>query len=570
MPATKVVSNKRKGVDEPSPSPFSEEGEDKLPAQIVTSAFRARAQEPCPPANHSSGGARATSIEGVVLRNQKFTYINRKTGQSQTKFNLNVAVTKLTTTGTNHMITCGIDGMSFGLPTHSAEASPDEVAQDKKSYSAAPVVLEFDDTNPLACYMGNVTFGMELKTGAESCLPGMKVLVSGISFRKECDKLKVHANAKKAMPLCEHIPIGGTAQAIIEVSRSPAIQRGAALLHSMTMKGFFGVSYPDKQRQHQVDVCKALWQQVLDGISCKCDTIATSLSNNSAVEQTVTALHAYATRLRSMSAEEVAGGAPLFNIDFDHTKLNTPYQAALVQYGVEADNTIPFNCNNIDIEETVSQVPNCFVDAKVMNVWFDGVNIYVDFRLFFMFDKAAALLEVNGLAENSIVQTTYSGASVRFSKRFLGPELLGVHSDWKIEMVCKEVLPVANMAIYACVFARDGEGITVGTHFASTTGIDLRDGVTKVGVQVSGVWLDKWMLSGRGVHIFNPIEGMAYVDAHLNAGQVPTLSKSGIQAISEAAFDLDSLKTPAGMSKRYFVIYDGTKTDSNTRTAAVN
>lgn len=565
MPPAKIAGSKRKA--EHSASLWSEEDENVAvtqvsPEEIARRAFLGVVTEKVTQSKHSSGGGGSATVEGVVLRVGKIT-VQGKSGMVP-KLQATIAVTKIMASGCKDVVTTGVDGMYFGLPSRQLEPSPDDLARDKNAKGTT--VLEFDDGSPRAVYLGVISASFytdgpakpgqtapAASQGIEACVPGMKVLVTGVSCSFAKNGTALYTNARKIVPIGDAIPVGGTAAAIIAEARSANAQRGAALLWSMGMKGMFGLTYPDVSHQQQADACKALWQQVVEGASSKCESLALSLGNEPAVQAAVTALQNHATRLKSVSAEAVAAGEPLFHVDLQKDCI-TPYQAPLVQYGVSPNNPMTQNCEEFFNPETRAQVPSSFVDANVTDITFRGALIQVDFKLYYLFDKPAALLAIQE-AKSPILYSTHAACSVKMSKKMVGQELFGVLCDTKIEMVACEALRYADMAVWASVFPRDPDSLQLDGHFANVSGIDLHSGVTKVGVQVSEKWLDANMLSGRGVFIFSQIESLEYVEASPSAGPAPTLHKNGIQALTECAWDIDSLKTPAGKSKQYFVIY---------------
>lgn len=52
-------------------------------------------------------------------------------------------------------------------------------------------------------------------------------------------------------------------------------------------------------------------------------------------------------------------------------------------------------------------------------------------------------------------------------------------------------------------------------------------------------------------------DGALLIEPLVGAAAMPSLSKSGYQAISEGAFEIDGLKTASGTGKKFFVIYEG-------------
>jgi hypothetical protein len=234
----------------------------------------------------------------------------------------------------------------------------------------------------------------------------------------------------------------------------------------------------------------------------------------------------------------------------------TPYQAPIVQFGVTATKPVPEFCRNLIKSDTRNQVPSSFVDAKVKEVTFKGLLIQLAFQLWFCFDKTSAALAIQDGKCPILRHTDITSVSCKFSKRRIGPELFGVLADAKIEMVAKEVLPFANMALWTNISPRSTYDTQLESHWTDTNGIDLIDGVCKVGVQISEKWLDTNMLSGRGVHIWTPVEDLQYIEAVVTAGPSPTLIKNCIQALTECAFEFDSLKTPSDKTKKFFIVYD--------------
>ena len=213
-------------------------------------------------------------------------------------------------------------------------------------------------------------------------------------------------------------------------------------------------------------------------------------------------------------------------------------------------------CLDLFDAEKRDRLPSAFVEGKLSNVTTRGNLVQLDFRLFFVFDKTAASLALQD-GKNPILTSQMAAASVKFSKKSLGPELLGTNVDAKIELAAKEVLPVADMALHASVFPRGADDVSLDGHFVGTNGIDLADGIKKVGVQVSEKWLDTSMLGGRGVFIYTPPEGVDLVETAATAGPPPVLAKQGIQAVTESSFDFDSLAVPPGKARHFYAIFDG-------------
>jgi hypothetical protein len=564
--SSKKPQPKRKQA-EPSSAPEAlqpSSDDDAPPAPKVANRglalFEASVAETAPPAKHSGGGGNTCSIEGVVLRGSKI-----KAGSAD-KFQVTVAVTKIMASGCKDIVTTGVDGIAFSLAVKNLEASPEEKAKNKDA--KGPQVLDVEDGNSRANFLGLISTsfymevaGVQAKGQAappvENCVPGTKVLITGLSstYGKNGSGGKLFVNAKKMVPLLSEVGPGEAAQAIINEARSANAQASAAFLWSMGMKGFFGLTYSESSLQQQADVCKAKWEQLVSGAAAKCESIALSLGSDDTQATVVAALNAHASRIKGVSAEEAAGGAPIFFSDLDKDCI-TAYTAPLVQYNISPGSKSPDFSKSLFDPSVRDRVPNSFVEALISDIEFKGNLIQIDFRLFFVFDKSAAIAAADD-EKNPVLTDKNSAASVKLTKRSVGPELVGTLVNDKIETAVKEVVMYANQAMYASVFPRAVDDVQLSGHFAATAGIDFIDGIKKVGVQVSESWLDQNMLDGTGVFIHEPTDSLTVIQPADKVGPHPTLKTAGYQALSEASFSLKNLKSPAGKAKAYYVVYSG-------------
>lgn len=564
--SSKKAQPKRKQADVFSaPEALQPSSDDDAPpapkvANRGLAMFEASVAETAPPAKHSGGGGNSCSIEGVVLRGSKI-----KAGSAD-KWQVTVAVSKIMASGCKDIVTTGVDGIAFSLAVKNLEASPEEKAKNKDA--KGPAVLDVEDGNSRANFIGliSTSFYMDAAGGqgkgqaappVEDCVPGTKVLITGLSstYGKNGIGGKLFTNAKKMVPLLSDVGPGEAAQAIINEARSANAQASAAFLWSMGMKGFFGLTYPDPSHQQQADACKAKWEQLVSGAAAKCESIALSLGSDDTQGAVVSALNAHASRIKGIAPDEAAAGAPIFYSDLDKDCI-TAFTAPLVQYNISPGSKSPDFSKSIFDPSVRDRVPNSFVEAQVKDIDFKGNLIQIDYRLFFVFDKAAAVAAADD-EKNPVLTDKNAACCVKLTKRSVGPELVGTLVDTKIETAVGEVVMYANQAMYASVFPRAVDDPQLSGHFAATAGIDFIDGVKKVGVQVSETWLDQTMLDGTGVFIYEKPETLAVIEPADRVGPHPTLKSAGYQALSEASFSLKNLKVPAGKAKAFYVIYSG-------------
>jgi hypothetical protein len=595
MPPSKATasSSKSKRKAEPeessadesdSKAPRTEETEQPQSAEdIVMSMFLSDASIPCPEAKHSSGGGGSVNAEGIVVRTNKIS-VQGKSGMVP-KMQITVLISKIIATGNNTVVTTGIPGLAFGLPTKQLEASPEEVAKDANA--KGPLVIDVEKESK-AGYLGMIstsfyTDPQNSKSGkkgptpgeapsAEACTPGTRVLVTGISntFGKvdRDGRLPLYTNAKKIQPLQAPVPPGLVAANLIEEACSPAVQATSSLLLSSCMHGFFGLNYDQKALSYQAKCFTDKWESVIHNTAVKLDSIAAVHTGDDAA--TIgSAVLAHATRVRGISPSDAAQGMAIFNCDLQKDCV-TPYVAAIVQRGVKPGAVAGDMCMALFDAKRRSSLPTSFCDAIVADVSFKGNLIQVDYRLFFIGDKDMAIEAIQN-KENPLLKTANAAASVKMSKRSFGPEILGTVVSSKIEMGTKELMFAMDHTAIAHVFPRPADSISVDGHFTPLVGYDLVDGITKVGIAVSQEWINSNMLGGRGVLIHKHNDDAELVDPAAGIGPSPSLTKQYYQAVSEGSFDFDSLKPPERKTTKFYVVYSGCSANvKNTPTVATS
>lgn len=570
--------------DSDSKAPRPEETEKPQSAEdIAMSMFLSDASIPCPEAKHSSGGSGLVNAEGIVVRANKIN-VQGKSGMVP-KMQITVLIKKIMATGNNTVVTTGVPGLAFGLPTKQLEASPEEIAKDANA--KGPLVIDIENESK-AGYLGMIstsfyTDPQNSKPGkkgptpgeapsAEACTPGTRVLVTGISntFGKldRDGRLPLYTNAKKIQPLQAPVPPGLVAANLIEEACSPAVQATSALLLSSCMHGFFGLKYDQKALADQAKCFTDKWESVIHNTAVKLDSIAAVHTGDDAA--TIgSAVLAHATRVRGISPSDAAQGMAIFNCDLQKDCV-TPYVAPIVQRGVKPGAVAGDMCMALFDAKRRSSLPTLFCDAIVADVSFKGNLIQVDYRLFFIGDKDMAIEAIQN-KKNPLLKTTKAAASVKMSKRSFGPEILGTVVASKIEMGTMELMFTMDHTAIAHVFPRPADSISVDGHFTPLVGYDIVDGITKVGIAVSEEWINSNMLGGRGVLIHKHNDDAELVDPAAGIGPSPSLTKQYYQAVSEGSFEFDSLKPPEGKTTKFYVVYSGCSANvKNTPTMATS
>lgn len=590
MPPSAPKAAKRKALAAPvSDDDYEDPSEHEVgetPEQMAKRAFLGEVAEVVPPVKHSSSSGVSACIEGVITRvgDIMVSQDGRKVGKTI----LTIQTERAVITGCNNAL-CVVEGAPFGLPTRRLAASPEAMAKDPKA--KGPVVLDVSGPGVRANFLSQISCSFYKEEGGdkkgkkdagmnlEACTPGMRVLVSGVCCEhgKAGKESALYTNAKRVLPLSDSIAVGDAAKKVIQSAKSGNSMAGSSFLLSAAMGGFFGLTYNEPCHQQQAEVFKAKWKQLVDGTAAKLENIATAVGKEKDTEATVAALTAHLEKVKAMTPEEVAAGASLFDVELPKD-CRTPYTAAIVQSGIKPspkhDFAAPQMCTSLFDPDKRDLLPECFCEAKVVDISTSGNLVQLSFRLFFV-GKLSAAIAATREGKNPVLRSTNAAASVKFTKKTLGPELFGTLVVEKIDTMISETLWYADMALYASVFPRGPDDPQLDGHFAGTSGIDMMQAIPECGVQVSEGWLDDKMLGKRGVFIYpQPDSAVAVVEPTAAALPAPTLAKNGYQAITEGSFEFDSLRVPAGRARQYFVFYKGCATnvgntpDIKTSTAA--
>ena len=160
----------------------------------------------------------------------------------------------------------------------------------------------------------------------------------------------------------------------------------------------------------------------------------------------------------------------------------------------------------------------------------------IDYKLTFVADKELAVAAI--LDGKNPVQFENVSASVKLSVKSVGPEMVGSVDRKKVEMFLREAMPFMDHVAFASVYPRAANDTTVDGHFTSTTGFDVKDGITKVGVRISQEFLNDKMLGGRGVMIFNQDDNVDVIEPANGVGPNPPSLKRATKRCRRARLRL--------------------------------
>lgn len=533
------------------------------PEEMAMAASAAALDVPSADVSYSSGGGNAASAEGVVLKSSKIM-IDGHSGKVP-KIQLVVALTKVNNIGSKDVITTP-DGPTFGLPSKRLPAAPDEIA--KKPNAKGPQVLDVVDHAGRANLLNTISASFYIdapkekddgKAGAEACVPGMLISLSGISCEVGRNGT-LYCNVKRAKPIGDAPAAGQVAKKIIASATTPSAMAYSAVMLSMNFGGFFEAG--DKLnawQQQQAQVIKNKWECIVQTASSKLEATALSLGKDASASATVDALNAQADTIKKIQAEDAACGLALFDAALPDG-CTTAYTANIVQTKCNpvprSELRYPGMVRSLYDPTVRDSLPPSFAEGKVVDVTTKGNLLQIGFRIHIIANTLAAVAAIRERAD-PVLKSLKAAASVKLSCKFVGQELFGTTLLKHIEMAAKELIPFSDMALNARVFPRSMEDLTVDGHFVSSSGIDLISGITNAGVQVSESWLDQKMLRGRGVYIYSKPTDGEFVEVHKDADPLPVLAKNGYACINQAAFDFDGLRAPVGTVREYYVVYSG-------------
>lgn len=576
-------------VEEPSKAMKGEHEVDESPEAAFLKAFEKNAKSPCPEVKHSSGNGGGFSVEALVLHHRRLN------SNGQAKVQLGMFVLKVISSPSDPIVTTNVDALAFGMPTKYMEASPEEIAKD--SHAKGPIVLEIHDAYNKTGYLGYITTNLDAASkntkgsndsSIETCVPGTKVIVSGLSckFGKGAYSDNIFVNAKKISPFSSDVTPMNTATEIIRHLSSAAAQQVSSFLLSSTVGGFFDTQYNEVHLSQQAEIFKSKWAALPESAAARCEYLASinwlpvdrkatdqddetvPKTENLIKNETISnALNAHAKRIRDMSGPDAArASSELFSVDLQKDRsgiccLKTPYVAALVQRNATPGSNRHGSAIELCNPATRDKLPSMFCDAKAEHVTFNGNIVYLDYKLTFVGNKAAAIDAIQEF-KYPLLEFSNPTVCVKIGKRHIGPEGVGTLVDAKLEMALVELMPYMDHATTIHVFPRGAEDQSVDSHFPSTLrGFDFVDGIKKVGIRVSKDFIDTTMLGGRGVFIHKDIENATILEPMAGIGPSPSISKHGYQALSEASFEIDSLTAPPGKTIAFFVLYAGCAKD---------
>ena len=325
----------------PSPAsapPHSTPEDAPAPKMSALEAFSAQFNSSSHAATPSRGtgatGGPTVKLRGIIT-SAKQTTVTNASGAPCPKLGVAVAVTKISNP-------CAVHGIDPGVPGQCvlfAHAQGEEgrrrarrkghLARGRRLRRRARRAFRRRRARAPVCstdaqktvWLGFVRTGIftekgagEKKAGADALVTGMAVEITGVTanFGNNDPTSGLYLNCTEIKPLASHACRWAASRTRWWPSSCSRTRSRAALLHSMSVQGFFPHEAHDPAQTAQVNVFRETWLRTA-GAANACDSKATALCAEAAGSNrglpAIRALQCHAARLRGASALDVASGA---------------------------------------------------------------------------------------------------------------------------------------------------------------------------------------------------------------------------------------------------------------------
>lgn len=552
------AAKKKRPTATTDPSPESNTPAFGSAAMDAMSSIFANPSAPPQKRMRASGGGggdtgSSCTVRGVVLAVQKESFKNRE-GIEVPKIRLHVAVDTIVPNNDMALVNSSVDGINYLLPTRQVD-TPD-LAESTDKFAAKPRELVVDDyTRARWCGMVSPSFYLKSQKGedlgVQKCTVGMPVEVRGIkcAFGTGMNSHKVYVNASKVVPLKdEPIPKAEVAKALMEAAQTANMLKWTALGTSMCMHGFFGLKYDDEALTEQANACEDLWTLAVQSSASRLDAIAAIKPGESS-----DSLKNHAARVRSMPGGVLAQSARFFNEE-DHDFLYAP----IVQTGLRPDSRFPAAIKTLQSADSTMRetLPNYFSTALISNVGFTGGRVDLEAKLQWVFDKTKAIAAI-GEGKSPILHTgAAAGMATQMSLRDLAHTLGSMHRE-KAMFAGKELLPIAEMVIWARLFAKSPAESGLTSEFPQTWAIDVPKTLGYSSFLVSEAWVKEHLCGGASQYVPDAIKADDKLELPKNVSEMPSFLEMGYQELTYSGWKLSNLAVVKGYAREFRVVFEG-------------
>lgn len=558
--------------------------------------------EPTRVLKSSKGAAPTTSFEVVVTSTKAVTLPSKKEGGTPIpKLEITGITRQIRTNGAIDCIDSGIPGVGHLLPTQrdateassTNDAGPEAALANKGSSGggnserkAPPRTLRLspDGHKTISTHFvrtsiyttapggnsggasdgsSNNANSQQAKVDVDRIKPGCVVEITGNVANLAPDGKTVWLNSSRVTPLSTDIASGEETQALMDAFMNSDAAQTSTVFASQAAFGFFGIDFGnDKAREEQAACIHKQWVSLVHQSAKACESLATTLRSSSADEEAnAKVLDAHAVRLQGTSAIDIATGASLMFIPpMMPTQDRPAFVAPLVQRGKHP--ALPTSSIMMDLVErqNLEKIPDMFTTLDVKEVVVQGALINVKCGLMMIGNKELAL-KAFADGQNPVLTTgKFAGIGFNIGMRsFCGT--IGTLVKSKADMVSKEILIDADMAVVAKISPKPHNSDGLVCLFPESFSIDMPNSIMKVAIPVSETYVQEKLAGGNSQFVYEADDTIPKIKDKDNRTDVsvrmPQLKADGYQPISETGFKFGA-KTPIDKPlKKYFVMYEG-------------
>lgn len=529
----------------------------------------------------TGGGAKPTvTVEGIVLGTSRGEVLGRS-GQPVPKLNVTIAITALRANDACDLLRSGVDGIDFLLPTQVPKGAAVDVDDDPaappggkgKKAPAPPRQLNLQDSEThktiLLSHLPRASFYTtsdknEAKAGMELVIKGMPVSVTGVVAKLSDDGQQLWLNASGISPLRDGIVPSRVAAELIKHFEQPKACESAAVRLSMTMRGFFGMTYQPSY-ETQANWFRQQWVKGRDGMAAACQARAMALrAEHGDQDPNAVVLDAHTNRLKATNPADLAFGAPFFQPAMPPMPDKPPMSAAIVVKG--CDPWMPQHAwlqALFDGPAARAKLPETFVVGEVLGSEYQGACLNVKLKLTFIGSKKAAAESLGKGEDPTLDSGDYACLGVKFNMRTLW-QTHGLLVSPKAHAFCLDMFAHGDWFAVAGVTPREPSDTGVNCVFPQGEGIDMVPTIGRVGVLVSEAFVREHLAGGPGkdyTYEHDPeFEYLKDKEGNPIAGGtgLPIIKMMGYQEITGSSWKFEKARMPPDAPvKEYRIWWEG-------------
>jgi len=534
----------------------------------------------------TGGGAKPTvTVEGIVLGTQMVTVAGRNPGQSVPKINVTIAITAVRHNDACDILRSSVEGIDFLLGTQvpkGAAAGPDGAVDDDPTRpisggpaakkAAAPRQLNLQgNEHHKTLWLGHMPRASfyttsdknETKSGMDLVVKGMPVSVTGVVAKLSDDCQQLWLNANGITPLRDGVVPSRVVSDIIAHFEQPKACAAAAVRLSMTMRGFFGLTYPAGYEEQAV-YFRSQWAKARDGTAAACDSRAMALrAEHGDGDPNAVVLDKHADRIKKTNPADLAMGSFFFQPAMSVTPDKPLMSAPIVVKGCHP--CMPQHSWLTALFEPLERkaLPETFVVAEVQGCEYQGACLNAKLKLTFIGSKTAAVASIAKGEDPTLDSGDYACLGIKFNMR----ELWMTHGllvSPKAHDFCVDMLMHGDWFAVAGITPREPSDTGVVCVFPQGHGIDMVPTLGRIGAICSEEFVREHLAGGPGreySYEHDPdLEYLKDKDGKPIAGgnALPIIKSVGYQEITGSTWKFEKARMPPDAPlKEYRVWWKG-------------